>query len=218
MNAWVSFSCRRGVPGLRLMPKETFTLLDHRMGSGHDPGDLDLLAVDQGGHLGRDLVLPVVALVHEVVEALALLLVLEATDPHVHALVLFTHETAEDDHAHLDLEGDDLLLHALDPLLALSRTNVVLPQLEEHGRLLAMRMVPDTRARVTATVLDPCRPPGKSQTPAALRRSRAIRGCADSPRADRCGPDPRSPGRRAGRPPRSGRRGRGGPWPPETSS
>src|SRR5262249_5119979 len=159
MNAWVSFSWRRGVPGLRLMPKETFTLLDHRVRRGHDAGDLDLLTVDQRRDLGGDLVLPVVALVHEVVEPLALLLVLEASDPHVHSVVFLAHESAEDHHAHLDLEGDDLFLHALDPLLALARANVVLPELEEHGRLLAMRMCrPLTRARVRATVLDPYKP------------------------------------------------------------
>ena len=75
----------------------------------------------------RDLVLPVVALVDRIVEALALRLALEPTEPHVHALVLLAGEATEDHHAHLDLERDDLLFHALDPLVALSGTDVVLP-------------------------------------------------------------------------------------------
>src|SRR5215831_13854523 len=110
-------------------------LLDHRARRRHQPGDLDLLAIDHGGHSGRDLVLPVVALVHDVVEALALRLALEAADPDVHALVLLAHEAAEDDHPHLHLERDDLLFHAFDPVRALPRTDVVLPKLEEHGDL-----------------------------------------------------------------------------------
>src|SRR5262249_32282092 len=48
------------------------------------------------------------------------------------ASVLLAHEAAEDDHAHLHLEGDDLLLHALDPLLLLTRADVILTELEEH--------------------------------------------------------------------------------------
>src|SRR5215467_10736201 len=102
------------------------------MRGGHDAGDLDLLPVDQGGDARGDLVLPVVALVDGVVEPLALRLALEAADPHVYAGVLLAHEAAEDDHAHLHLEGDDLLLHALDPLLLLAGANVVLTELEEH--------------------------------------------------------------------------------------
>src|SRR5256885_14576365 len=97
------------------------------MRRGHDTLNLDLLAVDQRADLRRDLVLPVVALVDEIVEALALRLALEAPDPDVHALVLLADERAEDDHAHLDLEGNDLLLHALHPRLLLSRTDDVLP-------------------------------------------------------------------------------------------
>src|SRR5262249_43152287 len=101
------------------------------MRGGHDAGDLDLLPVDQGGDARGDLVLPVVALVDGVVEPLALRLALEAADPHVHAGVLLAHEAAEDDHAHLHLERDDLLLHALDPLLLLTWADVVLQKLED---------------------------------------------------------------------------------------
>src|SRR5687768_1995856 len=72
-------------------------LLNDRMGGGDDPRDLDLLAVDQRRHPGRDLVLPVVALVHGIVETLALALVLEAADPHVHARVVLAHEAAQAD-------------------------------------------------------------------------------------------------------------------------
>src|SRR5438552_2887950 len=116
------------------LPREDRSLND-RARRGHDARDLDLLAIDQGRHLGRDLVLPVVALVHDVIEALALRLALESPDPHVDALVFLAHEAAEDDHAHLDLERDDLLLHALDPALALPRPDVILPELEEHACL-----------------------------------------------------------------------------------
>src|SRR5687768_1173591 len=112
-------------------------LLNDRVRGGDDAGDLDLLAVDEGGHSGRDLVLPVVALVDGVVEALALAFALEAAEPHVDARVVLAHEAAEDHHPHLDLERDDLLLHALDPLLLHARTHVVLAQLEEHPGLLA---------------------------------------------------------------------------------
>src|SRR5262249_20219939 len=97
---------------------------------------LDLLAIDQRGHTRRDLGLPVIALIDGVVEPLPLLLVLEAAKPDVDARVLLADEAAQDDHAHLDLEGDDLLLHALDPVVALSRVEVVLAELEEHRSLL----------------------------------------------------------------------------------
>src|SRR5690348_13619749 len=102
-------------------------LLDDRARGGHDALHLDLLAVDQRADLGRDLVLPVIALVDEVVEALALALVLEAANPDVDTRILLAHEAAEDDHAHLDLERDDLLLHALHPLGLLAGTDDVLP-------------------------------------------------------------------------------------------
>src|SRR2546425_5144833 len=117
---------------------ENPTLLDDRVRCGHDPRDLDLLAVDHARDPGRDLVLPVVALVDEVVEALALRLALEPADPDVHALVFLADEAAEDHHPHLDLERDDLLLHALDPLVTLTRTDVVLAQLEKHSGLLEL--------------------------------------------------------------------------------
>src|SRR5213593_1520964 len=107
-------------------------LLDDGVGRRHQARDLDLLPVDHGRDLRGDLVLPVVALVDEVVESLALLLVLEPADPDVDAPVFLADEAAEDHHAHLDLERDDLLLHALDPLVALPRTDVILPELEEH--------------------------------------------------------------------------------------
>src|SRR4030095_1761896 len=104
-------------------------LLDDRVRRGEQARDHDLLAVDHRAHPRGDVVLPVVALVDGVVEALALGLVLEAANPDVHALVLLADEAAEDDNAHLDLEGDDLLLHALDPVLALPGTDVVLAEL-----------------------------------------------------------------------------------------
>src|SRR5262249_57838966 len=111
-------------------------LLDHRAGRRHQARDLDLFAIDQRRDLRCDLVLPVVALIDGVVEALALLLVLEAADPDVDVLVLFADEAAEDHHSHLHLERNDLLFHALHPRLTLSRSHVVLPELEEHARLL----------------------------------------------------------------------------------
>src|SRR5262249_55006021 len=111
----------------------------------------DLLAVDQGRHLWRDLVLPVIALIDEVVETLALGLTLEPAQPDVDALVLLADEAAEDDHAHLHLERDDLLLHALDPLVALPGADVVLLELEDHGASLGWPggyTRPDPRDRV----------------------------------------------------------------------
>src|SRR5881628_2813541 len=119
----------------RSVSAENPTLLDDRVRRRHQARDLDLLAVDQGRNLRGDLVLPVVALIDEVVETLALLLALEPADPDVDVLVFLADEAAEDHHAHLDLERDDLLLHAPDPLVTLPRTDVVLPQLEEHAGL-----------------------------------------------------------------------------------
>src|SRR2546428_982808 len=121
-------------------------LLDDRVRRRHHARDLDLLPVDQGWDSRGDLVLPVVALVHEVVEALALLLVLESADPDVDALFFLANEAAEDHHPHLDLERDDLLLHALDPLVALTRTDVILPELEEHDASLVYRRASAGRA------------------------------------------------------------------------
>src|SRR5215831_10710545 len=117
----------------RSVSAENATLLDDRVRRRHQPGDLDLLPIDQARDLRRDLVLPVIALVDQVVQPLALGLALEPTQPDVDAFVLFADEAAEDDHAHLDLERDDLLFHALDPLLALSGADVVLPELEDHS-------------------------------------------------------------------------------------
>src|SRR5262245_40819227 len=126
-------------------PGRSRILLDHRVRRGDQARHLDQLAIDHGGNPRRDLVLPVVALVHGVVEALALLLVLEAADPHVDALVLLAHEAAENDHAHLHLERDDLLLHALDPVVTLSRVDVILPELVEHAASLARAPGPAAR-------------------------------------------------------------------------
>src|SRR2546428_1901140 len=171
MNRRVSFSCSSGVPGLRLIPNTTFIrcprgwpladhrsrrpsppLLDDRVGRRHEARDLDLLPVDHGRNLRGDLVLPVVALVNEVVESLALLLVLEPADPDVDALVFLADEAAEDHHPHLDLERDDLLLHAPDPLVTLPRTDVVLPQLEEHAGLLGLESRLGRRGPSPATI------------------------------------------------------------------
>src|SRR5258705_5268266 len=164
--------------------KPIASLLDDRVRRRDDAGDLDLLAVDQSRDLGRDLVLPVVALVHGVVESLALAFVLEAADPHVHALVFLADEAAEDDHAHLDLKGDDLLLHALHPRLLLSRTDVILPQLEEHASLLGVGRRPGRPARKEYTVHDPlpmttcgcCHPPVSH--PVRLASHRPLRSTA----------------------------------------
>src|SRR4030095_7432533 len=92
----------------RSVSAENPTLLDDRVRRRHQARDLDLLAVDQGRDPRRDLVLPVVALVDEVVETRALRLALEPAKPDVHALVFLADEAAEDHHAHLDLERDDL--------------------------------------------------------------------------------------------------------------
>src|SRR5438046_4858081 len=116
----------------RSVSGEKATLLDDRVRCRQNPCDLDLFAIDHGRDLRRDLLLPVVALVDEIVEALALGLALEAADPDVHAFVFLADEAAEDPHPHLDLDRDDLLFHALHPLVALARMDVVLPELEEH--------------------------------------------------------------------------------------
>src|SRR5437016_1246200 len=146
------------------LPREDRSLND-RARRGHDTRDLDLLAIDQGRHLGRDLVLPVIALVDSVVEALALRLALESPDPHVDALVFLTHEAAKDDHAHLDLERDDLLLHALDPALALAWSNVILPELEEHARLpQVIALTFASLAKTAYTAPSPCPLPPLGET------------------------------------------------------
>src|SRR5215831_10005874 len=135
----------------RSVSAENATLLDDRVRRRHQARDLDLLAVDQARHLRRDLVLPVIALVDQVVQPLALGLALEPTQPDVDAFVFLADEAAEDDHAHLHLERNDLLLHALDPLLALPRTDVVLPELEDHEASLGWPRGytrPDSRDRV----------------------------------------------------------------------
>src|SRR5229473_2133689 len=116
--------------------------LDRRARRRGQARHLDLLAVDHGADPRGDLVLPVVGLVDRVVEPLALRLALEAADPDVDGLVFLAHEAAQDDHAHLDLERDDLLLHALHPRLLLSGTDVVLPELEEHAGLLGSSGLP----------------------------------------------------------------------------
>src|SRR5580765_4989170 len=67
----------------RSVSAEKATLLDDGVRRRDQPRDLDLLAIDQARHLRCDLVLPVVTLVHDVVETLALGLALEAAEPHV---------------------------------------------------------------------------------------------------------------------------------------
>src|SRR5438034_8798102 len=121
-----------------ILPGPSTRLLDARVRRRQQAGDLDLLAVYHGRNPRRDLVLPVVALIDEIVEALALRLALEPADPDVDALVLLADEAAEDHHAHLHLERDDLLFHALDPLVALTGTDVVrseehTPELQSHS-------------------------------------------------------------------------------------
>src|SRR5207237_408099 len=76
----------------RSVSAENDTLLDDRARRRHQARDLDLLAVDQGRDLRRDLGLPVVALVDQVVEPLALGLALESTNPDVDALVFLADE------------------------------------------------------------------------------------------------------------------------------
>src|SRR5262245_37279390 len=63
----------------RSVSAEKPNLLDDGVRRRDQPRDLDLLAIDQARHLRRDLVLPVIALVHDVVEPFALGLALEAT-------------------------------------------------------------------------------------------------------------------------------------------
>src|SRR5215510_6548561 len=62
----------------RSVSAEKPNLLDDGVRRRDQPRDLDLLAIDQARHLRRDLVLPVIALVHDVVQPFALGLALEA--------------------------------------------------------------------------------------------------------------------------------------------
>src|SRR5712692_1808529 len=156
-------------------------LLDDRVGRRHEARDLDLLPVDHGRNLRGDLVLPVVALVNAVVESLALLLVLEPADPDVDALVFLADEAAEDHHPHLDLERDDLLLHAPDPLVTLPRTDVVLPQLEEHAGLLGLESRLGRRGPSPATTCGAHHlgsgPRAAARRPKGIPRPRPSRAC-----------------------------------------
>src|SRR5262249_58411269 len=78
-------------------------LLDDGVRRRQQPGDLDLLAVDHRRYPRRDLVLPVVALLDEIVEALALRLALERADPDLYALALLADNAAQHHQAHLEL-------------------------------------------------------------------------------------------------------------------
>ena len=82
--------------------------------------------------LRADLVLPRIALVDGLVQALALSLTLEATYPDVEILVLLADKTAGDDHSLGDLEGYDDLLHVLHPVAPLSGFGAILSKLEKH--------------------------------------------------------------------------------------
>src|SRR5882762_6084612 len=95
--------------------------------AGHDI----LLAVEQVRDARRDLLLPMVAFIHRLVERLALPLAFEAAHPDINRIVGLAAETAGDHHALGDLEGDDLLFHDLEPFGHLAGPNLVLPQFVE---------------------------------------------------------------------------------------
>src|SRR5207253_1035530 len=79
----------------------------------------------------RDLLLPMVAFIHRLVEGLALPLAFEAAHPDINRIVGLAAETAGDHHALSDLEGDDLLFHDLEPFGHLAGANLVLAQFVE---------------------------------------------------------------------------------------
>src|SRR6516162_6757403 len=106
--------------------------LPHRRFRGRDdPRHNHRRTVEMVRHARRDLCLPVVALVHRLVERLALGFALEPAQPHIDGRIGLAAEAAADDHAFGDLERDDLLLHDLDPFVDLARPNLVLAKLIE---------------------------------------------------------------------------------------
>jgi hypothetical protein len=102
------------------------------LGVGCSPDDLDLLTVDELAYAGREVGLPVLALVERLVETDALLLAVEAPHPDKLVLVLLAHEAADDHYSFGVQIRDDLLLEELDPSSPLSRPGPIDPQLEEH--------------------------------------------------------------------------------------
>src|SRR4029077_12229443 len=99
----------------------------------HDHGG----AIEAVRNARRDLVLPVVAFVYRLVLRLALGFALEAAQPDIDGSVGLTPEAAADDHPLRDLEGDDLLLHDLDPLVHLAGQDLVLAEVVKgHVRRL----------------------------------------------------------------------------------
>src|SRR6185312_2958165 len=104
-----------------------------------EAGHHHLPAVEAFGNAWGDLGLPVVGLVDRLVLRLALGLALEAADPHIGALVRLAAIAAADHHSLGYLEGDDLLLHDLDPFFHLAGAHVVLPQFVE-GHLPISRL------------------------------------------------------------------------------
>src|SRR5262245_60917948 len=92
----------------------------------HDALHVDLGAVDELADLWADYILPVIALIHGLVQSFALRLAFEATHPDVNAVVLLAPVAPGDHHAFAHLERDDLLLHAFEPGLHLTRSDHIL--------------------------------------------------------------------------------------------
>src|SRR5262245_63524096 len=95
----------------------------------HDALHVDLGAVDEIDDLWADHILPVIALIHDLVQRFALRLAFEATHPDVNAVVLLASVASSDHHAFAHLERDDLLFHAFEPGLHLTRSDHILSEL-----------------------------------------------------------------------------------------
>src|SRR6478736_10508214 len=85
-------------------------------------------AIDQLTNLWGNDVLPVLALIDGFVQPLALCLIFEPARPDVDAVVLLAAVASGNHHSFRHLEGNDLLLHALEPGLHLARADRVLSE------------------------------------------------------------------------------------------
>src|SRR6516225_10997147 len=95
-------------------------LLCSRQPRRHDALHVDLGAVNELPDPWADYILPVIALIHGLVQPLALGLAFEPARPDVNAVVLLAPVAPSDHHAFANLEWDDLLFHALEPGLHLA--------------------------------------------------------------------------------------------------
>jgi hypothetical protein len=93
--------------------------------------------------LWGDDILPVVAFIDGVVQALPFCLAFEATNPDAEFLLFLANEAADDHHTSGNLGWNEFFFHEFYPLLPLSRSRAILPQFEEHQGLLSSRLFPN---------------------------------------------------------------------------